>query len=105
MQISQERWDSEICPNLSEEQRAKIREKTGKEAEQLDMTNPEEGIIGGSLEMKMKLDECGGDLNAALQYYQSGDKGGNPTYAKNVMQYMDELANGQKLSEDPFGSP
>jgi len=105
LQISNERWKSEICPNLTQDERQKIMDKTGKNPEDLDMTNPEEGLIGGSLEMKQKLDECGGDLDSALQYYQSGDKNGNPTYSKNVMEYMKELQNGQQLSEDPYGSP
>lgn len=105
MQISQERWNNEIVGDLDPQQRQKIVEKTGKQPEDLDMSNPEHSIIGGSLEMKKKIKECDGDVDAALQYYQSGDKNGNPVYAKNVMQYMDELANGEQLSEDPHGSP
>lgn len=105
MQISQERWEKEVCPNLSKEERQKIIEKTGQRPEDLDMSNPEHSIIGGSLEMKQKVDECGGDVKAALQYYVSGKKNGNPTYAHNVLQYMEELEHGKKLSEDPHGSP
>src|SRR5687768_11967883 len=36
MQISQERWENEIAPNLDGEQRQKIMEKTGKRPEELD---------------------------------------------------------------------
>jgi len=104
MQISQERWENEIAPDLDPAERQKIVEQTGKQPEELDMNDPEEGIIGGSLEMKSKIDECHGDVESALGYYQSGKKGSN-IYSKNVMQYMEELQNGEKLSEDPFGSP
>jgi hypothetical protein len=100
MQISQERWDEEIAPHLTQEERASIKEKTGKEPEELDMSDPHDNVIGGALEFKQKLEEKG-NVEDALKYYQ----GGSDIYVKNVMQYWDELASGKKLSEDPFGSP
>jgi hypothetical protein len=104
MQISQERYDEEVVPNLSAEERQKIKQETGLEAERLDMDNPEHNIIGGSLELSHKIKEKG-SVEAGLSYYVNGGNPdiGSPNYVQNVLQYWRELANGQRLSEDPHG--
>ncbi|MCW7541938.1 transglycosylase SLT domain-containing protein [Aquabacterium sp. A7-Y] len=104
MQISQERWNNDVVPNLTEKERARIKELTGKEAEELDMSNPEENLIGGAFEIQQKIKEKG-SVEGGLKYYVSGDiEGvGSPNYVQNVLQYQRELASGQQLSEDPHG--
>lgn len=105
MQISQERWEQDVCPNLSNADRAHIQQITGKAPEQLNMNNPEENLIGGSFEIKQHIQENGGDVRKGLNAYVSGDPEGGGPYADNVLEYLKELENGQRLSEDPFGSP
>jgi len=105
IQIGQERWERDIVPTLSKEDRARIKQATGKEPEDLDMDNPQENLIGGAFEMKKDLKETHGDLSKALKMYVGHDGDSNDIYAKNVLQYMDELRKGRRLSEDPFGSP
>jgi hypothetical protein len=105
MQISQERWENDVCPNLSNEDRARIQRITGKSPEQLDMNNPQDNLIGGSFEIKQHIAENGGDVRKGLNAYVSGEPDGGGPYADNVLEYLKELENGQRLSEDPFGSP
>jgi soluble lytic murein transglycosylase-like protein len=105
MQISQERWLNEIVPTLSEDDRARIKNATGLNPEQLDMNNPQHNLIGGAFEYRANLAKTGGNTEQALSLYVSGSPNGNPTYAANVLQYANELFNGSLLSQDPNGSP
>jgi hypothetical protein len=105
MQISNERWKSEILPELSAGDRAKIEEVTHKKPEDLDMNNPEDNLIGGSFEIKQKIAQKGGNVHDGLMYYvNGGDPGlGDPHYAENVLAYASEMKHGQKLQDDPAG--
>jgi hypothetical protein len=104
MQISQSRWEHDVCPHLTQEQRQKIYQETHKSPEQLNMNLPQDNLIGGALESAQEIQQTG-SIRGGLNYYQSGDKNGNNTYANNVLAYARELASGSKLSEDPYGDP
>jgi hypothetical protein len=87
MQISQQRWDS-IVKDMSQEDKNKIFEVTGKRAEDLRMDNPDDNIIGGAMELKQWLKDSGGDMHEALTNYQSG---GNPQLMAMAPTYADDI--------------
>lgn len=100
MQISQERWERDILPNLSDEQKQKIRQATGKDASQLDMSNPEHNVIGGSLELRQWIDKNGGDLREGLRFYVSGGDpniGDSNKYINDVLGFAETLRSGGQL--------
>lgn len=99
MQISQARWKRDILPNLSEEQKQKIKQVTGKDASELDMSNPEHNVIGGALELKQWVDNKGGNLREGLRFYVScGDPSiGSPTYVDDVLNFAEILKSGGRL--------
>ena len=104
MQIGEERWQDEVLPNVTDEERAKCKELTGKEVEDLDLTDPHDNVIAGSLELAQHVRDKGGDLNAGLMdYMDGGDESiGNRNYVDDIMAFADQLRNGETLSdEDP----
>jgi soluble lytic murein transglycosylase-like protein len=113
MQISQGRWQRDVLPKLTTEQRAEIKTLTGKDPSQLNMNNPADNIIGGACELNLWVQKYNGDLAQGLRGYNTGevnpgnlrDTGGigSPAYVDNVMAYAQELMMGKKLSEDPHG--
>lgn len=105
MKMSPERWKRDVVPKLTGEERAKIKEATGLEAEQLDMSNPLHNLIAGSFGLKKNLECAGGDLEKALTQCASEHHGDGDTFAKNVLQHVKELRSGSKLSDNPHGSP
>ena len=103
-QIGEERWQNDVLPNVTDEERAKVKELTGKEVEDLDINDPHDNVIAGSLELAQHVRDKGGDLNAGLMDYMDGgdDSIGNRNYADDIMVFADQLRNGQQLSdEDP----
>lgn len=98
MQISQERWLRDILPNLTAEQRRRIKERTGKDASELNMNNPQENIIGGALELENWIRQKG-SVDAALKFYVSGGVPGvgSPTYVTDVLNFRDILSKGGTL--------
>jgi len=102
MQISNERWQSDICPKLTADERQKIIEKTGKRPEDLDMADPHENVIGGSCEIAQRIRENGGNVEAGLAYYVNGGDSdiGSPTYVDDVLNYQKILAEGGQLPDD-----
>lgn len=104
IQIGQERWNRDVVPTLSAEDRAKIKEATGKEAEQLDVTQALDNVVAGAFHTRNAIDHKGGDLKAGLRYYNSGDAvgAGSAGYVNNVLHYMQELKEGKPLSQDPY---
>ena len=114
MQISNERWQKDVIPNLTSEQRATIEQVTGKMPEELDMNNPADNVIGGAMELRQWVDRAGGDVAQGLRGYNTGEINpadlhdtsgiGSPGYVDNVLAYRDDLASGAKLREDPFGA-
>lgn len=104
IQIGQERWMRDIVPNLSTDDRAKIKEATGKNAEDLDVTQPMDNVVAGAFHTKGCIAKEGGDLERGLRYYNSGDaaNAGSSGYVKNVEEYMRELKAGEKLQQDPY---
>ena len=94
MQVGNERWKRDIVPGLSSTQRAAIEKATGKPAEQLDMRNPLDNIIGGAVHIQQYIDQNGGNLNAGLAAYVGRDS----KYVGNVTTFMQELKDGKQLS-------
>lgn len=101
MQISQERWERDIVPTLTPDQISKIKELTGKDPSQLNMNDPNENIIGGSLELAHWIKEKG-SVEAGLSYYvNGGDEGitSGKEYVNNVLNFQHILATGGKLPD------
>lgn len=100
-QISRGRVEDEIIPWVrnNPEVAKRIKEATGKDVEDLDINNAKDNIILGQLELKMKLDAAGGDMDKALYYYQSGGlpdvAAKAPTYAQDVIQGAEAMRNGR----------
>lgn len=104
MQISQDRWEHDILPNLSDETKAQIEEITGVPADQLDMNNPLHNIIGGSLELKSWLKEANGDMTRALNGYVSGNLDGHGpgdnNYAEHVLYDASLVEQGKPMPDN-----
>jgi hypothetical protein len=104
MQISQERWKNDVLPNLTQAEKDKIKELTGKNAEDLNMNNPSDNIIGGALELSQWLKKDGGNINKALTDYQSGGDSsiaaGAPTYANDILIGANEIEHGRKYDQE-----
>jgi hypothetical protein len=104
LQISQHRWEHDVLPNLTQQQKDKIKEVTGKNAEDLDMNNPSDNIIGGALELQQWVDHDGGDIRKALTDYQSGGDrklmAEAPTYAEDILIGASEIENGQRYDQE-----
>lgn len=100
MQISNERWQSDIEPNLSSEVKAAIKEATGVDSEDLDMRNPEHNLIGGALELKSWLNKADGSVNKALAGYVSGNINANVEYVDHVKENAADARAGRKM--DPY---
>jgi hypothetical protein len=100
MQISQERWERDVLPNLTDEQLQRIKERTGKDASELDMHNPEDNIIGGALELERWIREKG-SVEEGLHFYVSGgdDSIGSPSYVEDVLEFQNTLAQGGVLRD------
>ncbi|GIZ52073.1 transglycosylase SLT domain-containing protein [Noviherbaspirillum aridicola] len=98
MQISQERWLNDIVPNLTPEQRQRIKERTGKDATELNMNDPEENLIGGALELQNWIRQKG-SVEEALRFYVSGGVPGvgSPTYVSDVLNFQSILSRGGSL--------
>lgn len=103
IQIGKERWLRDIVPNLSADDRAKIKEATGKNAEDLDVTQPMDNVVAGAFHTKGCIAKEG-NLEKGLRYYNSGDaaNAGSAGYVNNVKEYMRELKAGEKLQQDPY---
>jgi hypothetical protein len=104
MQIGQERWENDVLPNVTDEERAKVKEFTGKDVEDLDLTDPHDNVIAGSLELAQHVRDKGGDLEAGLMdYMDGGDESiGNRNYVDDINFFAEQLRNGELLSdEDP----
>lgn len=109
IQIGQERWLRDIVPHLSAEDRAKIKEATGKEAEQLDVTQAMDNVVAGAFHTKGCIDREralreDGAFERGLRYYNSGNaaNAGSAGYVNNVKEYMRELQAGERLQQDPY---
>jgi len=104
MQISPERWQNDVLPNVTDEERAKVKELTGKDVEQLDPNDEHDNVICGALEAAQHIRAKGGDVDAGLMDYMDGGDSsiGNRNYIEDIHAFADQLRNGQKLSdEDP----
>ena len=71
----------------------------------LKASNPADNIMMGAWELKDKYEKAGNSLEGASKAYRGHDDKGDSIYAANILTYMDELNRGQKLSQDPHGSP
>ncbi len=101
MQIGQERWNRGIVPTLSASDKANIQKATGKDASQLDVTNPADNVVAGAFHLKKYIEKNGGSLDGGLADYVGA--GRDSKYVKNVHTFINELANGQPLSQDSGG--
>lgn len=104
IQIGQERWNRDVVPKLSAQEKADIRKATGKDAAALDVSNPRDNLIAGSLHIKQSIEFKGGNIDAGTKYYNDGDvTGTGDIYLKRVNYYEQLLKSGKPLSmEDPF---
>jgi hypothetical protein len=76
IQIGTERWQ-DVAAGLDAKDRAKIKEATRKNAEELDVVkNPLHNIIAGSFHTRNAIAHKGSDLRAGLRYYNSGTETG-----------------------------
>lgn len=102
MQISQERWDRDVCPHLSQSDKDKIKQQTGKDASQLKMNQYPDNIIGGAFHDLLYIRQFNGDVHHALTFYQSGDIPSviaqAPTYAQDVLDGAKQIASGQQYT-------
>ncbi|KAG0162438.1 hypothetical protein DFQ28_008342 [Apophysomyces sp. BC1034] len=107
MQIGQKRWEKDVLPTLSEQDKANIKKLTGKDPKDLDVSNPHDNVIAGAFELKSHILEHGGDRNnpmankAALKkgledYVGVGDES---KYANNVMTNYNVLNKGDELDD------
>ncbi|MFZ6773949.1 hypothetical protein ACO0LB_14655 [Undibacterium sp. SXout7W] len=104
LQIGKERWLRDIVPHLSADDRAKIKEATGKEAENLDVAhNARDNLVAGGFHVKGCI-AAQGSVELGLRYYNTGnvDGAGSNGYVKNVLEYKRELEAGEKLKQDPY---
>lgn len=103
IQIGKERWLRDIVPNLSADDREKIKEATGKNAEDLDVTQPMDNVVAGAFHTKGCIAREG-NFERGLRYYNSGDaaNAGSAGYVNNVKEYMRELKAGERLQQDPY---
>lgn len=104
MQIGQERWNRDIVPHLSAEEKEKIQQATGKSADKLDVTQPLDNVVAGSFHIKHCIDKFDGNVDKGLRYYNTGDANGagSSGYVSNVKEYMRELQAGEVLKSDPY---
>lgn len=108
MQISQERWEHDILPTLSAQDKANIKAATGKDASQLDMHNPDDNVIGGAFELRSHIVDAGGDVNNPMANHDAVFKGleayvgvgDESKYANNVLTNEKVLQEGGKLDDN-----
>lgn len=108
MQISQERWEHDVLPTLSAQDKANIKAATGKDPSQLDMHNPADNVIGGAFELRMHIVDAGGKASDPMGNPQALFKGleayvgvgDESKYANNVLTNEKVLARGGKLDDN-----
>ncbi|WP_147426730.1 hypothetical protein [Trinickia fusca] len=108
MQISQERWEHDVLPTLSAQDKANIKAATGKDASQLDMSNPDDNVIGGAFELRSHIVDAGGDVNNPMGNHDAVFKGleayvgvgDESKYANNVLTNEKVLQEGGKLDDN-----
>jgi hypothetical protein len=107
MQIGQKRWENDVLPTLSAQDKQNIKNATGKDPSQLDMSDPHDNVIGGAYELRMHIHDAGGDVNnpmanpaavtGGLKAYVG--VGNEDQYANNVLTNANVLRNGGKLDD------
>lgn len=107
MQIGQKRWENDVLPTLSAQDKQNIKNATGKDPSQLDMSDPHDNVIGGAYELRMHIHDAGGDANnpmanpaavtGGLKAYVG--VGNEDQYANNVLTNANVLRNGGKLDD------
>lgn len=92
-----------MLPHLSDDDRAKIKSATNKDADQLDVTQPLDNLVAGGFKLKQDIASQGSE-ELGLRYYNTGtvSGAGSAGYVNNVEQYRRELTAGSKLSSDPY---
>ncbi|MGG1948321.1 hypothetical protein AB1286_26535 [Trinickia sp. NRRL B-1857] len=108
MQISQQRWEHDVLPTLSAQDKANIKAATGKDPSQLDMHNPADNVIGGAFELRMHIVDAGGKASDPMGNPQALFKGleayvgvgDESKYANNVLTNEKVLARGGKLDDN-----
>lgn len=103
IQIGAERWRRDIVPKLSAEDKLRIKEATGKDAENLDVTQALDNVVAGAFHTKACIAREG-NFERGLRYYNSGNaaNAGSSGYVNNVKEYMRELKAGERLQQDPY---
>jgi hypothetical protein len=107
MQIGQRRWKEDVLPTLTPEDRANIKRLTGKDAKDLDVSNPHDNVIAGAFELKAHIMERGGNRNNPManetalkkglaDYVGVGDES---KYANNVFTNFNVLNRHQVLDD------
>lgn len=104
IQMGQERWNRDVVPKLTAQERADIKRVTGKDAADLDVSKPLDNLIAGTLHIKQSIELKGGNQDAGTKYYNDGDvTGTGDIYLKRVNYYEQLLDSGKALSmADPF---
>lgn len=107
MQIGQRRWEKDVLPTLTQQDKENIKKLTGKDAKDLDMSNPHDNVIAGAFELKSHIIESGGDRNNPManekalkkgleEYVGVGDEA---KYARHVMTNYNVLNQHKELDD------
>jgi hypothetical protein len=109
MQISNERWRNDVLPTLSDADKSAIVKATGKQPDQLDMSDPSDNVIGGAFELRSHIVDAGGDADnpmanshAVLQglaAYRGVGDGQDDQYAQQVVGDANNLHKGRQLND------
>ncbi|WP_323123308.1 lysozyme family protein [Burkholderia alba] len=110
MQISDERWQRDVIPTLSAQDKANIKAATGKEPSQLSMSDPHDNVVAGAFELRSHIVDSGGSADhpmangAALQKglaaYRGVGDGKDMQYARQVIGDENNLEVGRKLDDN-----
>lgn len=107
MQIGQRRWEEDVLPTLSAQDKANIKKLTGKDAKDLDVSNPHDNVIAGAFELKSHILDRGGDRNNPMANEKALKKGledyvgvgDEAKYASHVMTNYNVLNQGKELDD------
>ncbi|MCA8023443.1 lysozyme family protein [Burkholderia metallica] len=110
MQISDERWQRDVIPTLSSEDKANIKAVTGKDPSQLNMSDPHDNVIAGAFELRSHIVDNGGSadnpmndnsaLKNGLAAYRGVGDGKDDQYAEQVINDANNLVNNRRLNDN-----
>ncbi|MCA8003498.1 lysozyme family protein [Burkholderia metallica] len=110
MQIGDERWQNDVIPTLSDQDKAAIKQATGKDPEQLDMSDPHDNVVAGAFELRSHIVNAGGDasnpmansdaLMQALAAYRGVGDGQDEQYAQQIVDDAHNLRSGRQLDDN-----